>query len=155
SAALVGVINGDTVSLSTGSASGAFATAAVGTNKSVSVSGVAISGAHAGNYLLTQPATTAGITGKGLTVSRVTASNKPYDGNTTATLDTGSAALVGVVNGDVVTLNTGNAAGAFATAAVGSAKTVSVSGLAVGGAQAGNYSLTQPTTTADITGKTL
>src|SRR5204862_149397 len=101
------------------------------------------------------PTTTADITGKALTVSGITASNKLYDGNTTATLNTTSAALVGIVSGDTVTLGTGSAAGAFVTAAVGTGKTVTVSGLTIGGASTGNYTLTPPTTTADITGKTL
>jgi hypothetical protein len=41
----------------------------VGTGKTVTVSGLALSGADAGNYMLTQPVTTANITTKGLTVS--------------------------------------------------------------------------------------
>ena len=60
------------------------------------------------------------------------------------------AALVGVVAGDTVTLDTSSATGTFATAAVGTGKTVTVAGLTIGGADAGNYTLTQPTTTADI-----
>jgi hypothetical protein len=59
--------------------------------------------------------------------------------------------LVGVVGGDTVTLNTGSATGAFSNANIGTGKTVTVSGLTLSGADAGNYSLTQPTTTADIT----
>jgi len=58
---------------------------------------------------------------------------------------------VGVVSGDTVTLNTGGAAGAFGNGSVGTGKTVTVSGLALSGADAGNYSLTQPVTTANIT----
>jgi len=86
-----------------------------------------------------------------LTVSGITADNKVHDGNTTATLNTGSASLVGVVGSDNVTLNTGSAAGAFVDANVGTGKTVTVSGLTISGDDVGNYSLTQPTTTANIT----
>ena len=82
----------------------------------------------------------------------ITANNKVYDGTTTATLNTGSASLVGVVGGETVTLDASSAVGAFADSNAGTGKAVSVSGVTVGGADAGsNYSLTQPTATADIT----
>src|SRR6266481_308187 len=63
-----------------------------------------------------------------------TGSNKAFERRATATLSTGSAALVGVVSGDTVTLGTGSAAGTFASAAVGPAATVTVSGLTISGA---------------------
>ena len=151
SASLVGVVGGDTVTLATGSASGSFADKAVGTGKTVTVSGLALAGASSANYTLTQPTTTANITAAGLTVSGVSASNKTYDGGTSATLGFGSASLVGVVGGDTVTLATGSASGSFADKNVGTGKTVIISGLTLSGIDGGNYSLTQPTTTADIT----
>ena len=144
SASLVGVISGDTVTLSSASASGAFADKTVGPAKTVTVSGLTISGSDSGNYALAQPSTSADITAKSLTVSGVTASNKVYDGNTTATLNTGSAALVGVIAGDLVTLNVASASGVFADKNVGTGKAVTVTGLTFGDADAGNYSLNQP-----------
>src|SRR6185436_2932851 len=99
----------------------------------------------------TSATTTADIASTGLTVSGVTANNKVYDGTTTATLNLGSAALVGVLSGDVVTLNTSSAAGAFADENVGTGKAVMVSGLSLSGADAANYMLTQPDTMASIT----
>src|SRR5207245_9680684 len=105
SAALVGIVSGDTVSLNTNSAAGAFADPKVGTAKSVTVSGLALSGIDATNYSVTQPTTSADITAKALTVTGVTANNKVYNGTTAATLNFASAALVGVVSGDSVTLN--------------------------------------------------
>src|SRR5207302_1456439 len=74
---------------------------------------------------------------------------------TSATLNTGGASLVGVIAGDTVTLNSGAATGSFATKTVATGKTVTVAGLALAGADSGNYTVTQPTTTADITDKTL
>lgn len=91
------------------------------------------------------------ITPKPLLVTGITANNKPFDNSTTATLNTGSAALSGVVILDTITLNTGSATGAFSDANPGLGKTVQVSGLSISGARASNYTLTQPTTTADIT----
>src|SRR5207245_1175461 len=139
SAALVGVVSGDTVTLNTASAAGTFADENVGTGKTVTVSGLTLSGSDAGNYTLTQPVTTANITTKGLTASGITANNKVYDGTTTATLNVASAALVGAASGDDVTLNTGGAAGVFANANVGTAKSVTISGLTLSGADAANY----------------
>lgn len=91
------------------------------------------------------------ITAKVLTVTGITANNKTYDGNTTAVLNTGSAALSGVIAGDAVTLDTSSAIGTFDSPDAGTGVTVTVSGLTIGGGDAPNYSLTQPTTTADIT----
>src|SRR5207249_1300994 len=133
SAALVGVVSGDSVTLNSASAIGNFASPTVGTAKTVTVSGLSLSGADAANYTLSQPSASADITAKALTVAGITANNKVYDGNTTATLNLGSAALVGVVSGDTVTLNTGSAAGAFATKTTATAKTVTVSGLTMSG----------------------
>jgi trimeric autotransporter adhesin len=59
---------------------------------------------------------------------------------------------VGVIAGDSVTLIASGATGAFATADAGAVKTVTISGLTISGADAGNYTLTQPTTTAEIFG---
>ena len=81
---------GDTVSL-TGTAVGTFDTPSVGTNKTVTVSGQSLTGADALNYSLTEPTTTASITGKTLTVTGITASNKVYDRTTTTTLNVSGA----------------------------------------------------------------
>ncbi len=140
-------------SLSTSYTTASFADKNVGTAKSVSVSGIAVSGADAANYQLaaSSATTTATITAKALTVSGITAADKVYDGTTNATLNLGSAALTGALSGDTVTLNTASATGAFASKNAGTAKLVNVSALTLSGADAGNYSLTQPTTTASIT----
>ena len=151
SAALAGVISGDTVTLNTGGATGTFASANVGTGIPVTVAGLTITGAASGNYTLTQPATAADITPAPLSVTGITASNKVYDRTTAATLNTSGAALAGVIAGDTVTLSTAGAAGSFASPNVGTGVTVAVSGLSTSGASASNYSLPQPTTAANIT----
>ena len=122
----------------------------------MTVSGLTLGGADATNYTLAQPTDlTANITASALTVTGITANGKTYDGTTTATLNLGGATLNGMASGDAVTLNTGSAAGAFADANVGTGKTVTVSGLALAGPDAGNYTLTQPATTANITTATV
>jgi hypothetical protein len=145
---LSGVVNGDTVTCA--AASGAFASAGVGTGITVTASGITLSGSSAGNYVLasTTATTTANITAATVTAS-VTASNKPYDGTTTATIT--ACSLSGVVNGDTVTCSA--ASGAFASANVGTGITVTASGITLSGSSAGNYVLgsTTATTTANIT----
>jgi hypothetical protein len=154
-AALQGKVTGDDVTLITTGATGAFADANIGTGKPVTVSGLSLTGADAGNYSLTPLVLTANITSGLLTVAGIQAQNKVYDGTTNATLIVSNAVLVGVVSGDTVTLETTNAVGAFADKNVGTGKTVTVNGLALLGADAGKYVLTQPTTNADITAVSL
>ncbi len=105
-----------------------------------------LTGVDATNYYLTDPTgISANITPKPVTVSGATAANKVYDGATAATIS--GASLVGVINPDVVTVS-GN--GNFVNANVGTAIAVT-SALVLSGANAVNYSLTQPTTlTANI-----
>ena len=139
----------DSVSL-TGTAAYNFNSKNVASATTVTESGLSLTGTGSGNYTLTAPSLSATITALALTVTGVTANNKVYDGTTTATVNTGSAVLVGVISGDTVTLNTTGAAGTFSSASAGLGKTVTISGLTISGADAGNYSLTQPTTTANI-----
>jgi hypothetical protein len=152
--ALAGVVSGDTVTLS-GTATAAFSDKNIGAGKTVTVAGLSLSGSSSGNYTLTLPSFTANITAAGLTVNGITANNKVYDATTSATLNTGSAALVGVVSGDTITLSTAGASGTFATKNVGAGVVVQVSGLTISGASSGNYLLTQPATTANITARPL
>ena len=89
---------------------------------------------------------------KELTISGLTADDKVFDNNTTATLS-GIALLNGIVSGDEpnVTL-TGTPVANFNDATVGVDKPVTVTGYTLSGSAATNYSLTQPTgLTADIT----
>ncbi len=152
SAAIEGVLGGDLVYLVTTGATGTFINKNVGDAKVVNISGIEPGGDDAANYILTQPSTSANITAAVLTVTEVTANNKVYDGTTNVTLNTGSATLSGVYGTDDVYLNTAGAIGSFTDANVGTSKLVSTSGFSLSGSDSGNYSLSQPTTTADITG---
>jgi uncharacterized delta-60 repeat protein len=146
---LQGVVGIDDVSLSGGSA-GVFAQANIGTDINVSTS-MSLSGTDIGNYYLTQPVLTADITARELTVTGAVASDKVYDGNTDAVI-TGSI-LQGVVGTeDVVLAN--NSSGVFAQADIGTDINVSTS-MSLSGTDIGNYYLTQPVLTADITAKEL
>ncbi|MCA9473625.1 MAG: filamentous hemagglutinin N-terminal domain-containing protein, partial [Nitrospira sp.] len=97
-----GLVAGDTVTAA--NTSGTFADKNVGTGKSVTLSGTTYGGADAANYSVTdQTSTTANITAKALTVSGLTATNKVYDGTTSATVDHSGVTFTGLVGGDTVT----------------------------------------------------
>ena len=147
---LSGVINNENVVLSTGSVTG-FVDKNVGTNKPVTYTGFTISGADAGNYSLpAQPASTAAITAAPLTISGITGADKTYDGNTNAVVSAASVVQTGLIPGDTVTVTS---SGVFADKNVGVNKMVTLTS-SYSGADAGNYSITdQSTTTASINAK--
>jgi hypothetical protein len=150
----ISVISGDTVTLDISGRAGVFGDKNVGTGKAVTVSGYAITGADAANYSLVQPTgVTADIAALSLAVTGATATNKTYDQLLTAAISGGTIAPI---SGDTVILDISGRAGVFADKNVGTAKSVSVSGYTISGADAGNYSLVQPTgVTADITALSL
>ncbi len=124
----------------------------VGTGKTVNATGLSLSGADAGNYVLagTTANDTADITARTITASLV-ANDKVYDALTTAT---------GLLNddriaGDILTVS--NTAINFANKNVGVGKTVTAGGLSLSGTDAGNYVLAAITAndTADITARTI
>jgi len=90
-------------------------------------------------YLISYAAGTLAITAAPLSVTGTVVGQKEYDGTTAASLAGGS--LVGVVSGDAVSLVQ---AGTFASKNVGNGIAVTASD-SLGGADAGDYSLTQPT----------
>ena len=122
----------------------------------VGVGETTISAAYAGDdyvkpgsisYALTvNPAT--------VTVSGITASNKEYDGTTTATLGYSSAAIQIATGATVSGVSVSSATGTFADANVGTDKTVTISGITLSSA---NYTVgstgSQTTATASITAK--
>jgi hypothetical protein len=144
------MLSGDSLTLAKTSAN--FDTKNVGTDKTVTVAGLSISGTDAGNYNLTNTSTTttADITKKDLAIS-ATATDKVYDTTTDAT----AALTSDMLSGDSLTLAKTSAN--FDTKNVGTDKTVTVAGLSISGTDAGNYNLTNTstTTTADITKKDL
>jgi hypothetical protein len=132
-----------------------FETADAGTNKSIIPSGSANDGNGGNNYTVSLVnATNGSITPKALTVSGITAANKVYDGNTSATLDVAGASMSGVISGDSVSLDASGAAGVFSDKKAGTNKTITISGMTLSGSDAGNYSLNSVTpTSAQITAR--
>jgi autotransporter-associated beta strand protein len=147
---LNGVISPEVVNLD-GTAGLSFVTKMVGTAKPVTVSGLAISGADAGNYILVLTNLSANITASPISVGAITADNRVYDATTNATLS-GTAALSPLpFTGDDVTLG-GTPVAYFSNKTVGTAKAVTVKGYTISGADVANYTLSQPAgLTANIT----
>ena len=113
------------------------------------------SGLTADNYAITFVPGTLTVAPKGVVVTGITASDKVYDGNTTATINS-AATFTGKLENDELTLT---ATGVFNDKNVGTGKDVTVSDHALGGTSAGNYTITstgtQTSTTANITPKTV
>lgn len=138
------VIAGDDLSYT--STSGSFTDKNAADNKTVNVSGV-LGGADLNNYNVTANDTTTASIAKATVVVTTTATNKVYDGNTSA-----SSVLSenGVLGSDVV--NFSSAGASFDDANARTGKTVTTSGIAATGADAGNYTWnTSSTTLAAVT----
>ncbi|MGK5028545.1 YDG domain-containing protein [Janthinobacterium sp. MDT1-19] len=137
------VVSADQLTYSYGAAN--FLDKNVGTGKTVNVTGISLGGADAGNYAIgsTSATTQANITARPLSVF-ANASNRVYNGGTAAL-----ATLIpddSVVGGDI--LSYAYTAANFLDKNVGVGKTVNVTGISLGGADAGNYSLDSSTATA-------
>jgi hypothetical protein len=89
---------------------------------------------------------------RNLTVEGAVADGKVYDGTTVATVDFDGASLDAVVEGESVSIDSSGYAAEFASKDVDTNIAVSVTGVALGGDDAGNYTLSQPAgLAADIT----
>jgi len=151
-----GLVGTDVVVLDSASAAGAFADKNAGTGKTVNVTGLAISGADAANYSIAGAAVTADITRKALTAATTTASDKAYDGNTTAVA--GVSGLAGFVGAE--TVGVASVSASFNSKDVATANLVTVSGVTLAdgnnGGLASNYSIAAGgTAAANITAKAL
>ena len=150
---MTGLFAGDVVNATYANAN--FNNANAGTGKTVTFSGISLSGAAANNYSIgsTVPVTaTANITTAPVYINGgLTAQNKVYDTTTAAVVTAGTITLSGVLGSDAVIAPVAGNYGssfAFATPNAGSSIAVSpilssaggpVAGLALGGAQSGNY----------------
>lgn len=152
-----GKLSGDTLTVS---AIGAFNDKSAGAGKTVSISAIQLGGASAANYELAlsgqQTTATASINPMPIIVGGIAASNKIYDSTTTSALDFNGVTFAGKFSSDTLTVS---AIGVFTDKNVGTGKTVSISSIQIGGADADNYYLAlmgqQTTATADITAAVL
>src|SRR6185369_13605776 len=141
-------VSGD--SLTTTYTGASFADKNIGTAKSISVGGISVTGTDAANYAANTTATaTASITARSLTVSAAGA-DKVYDGTTDATVTLSDNRVAGD------SLTTSYTTATFASKNAGTARSLSVSGIALSGVDSGNYSAnTTASATANITARSL
>ena len=122
---------------------GNFATANAGKSKTLSVSGLSISGNSAGNYTLLSSSINGPIgtiTPATLSASLTGSVNKIYDTSAVATLAPANYTLNGILGNDKVVLNDPSS-GTYNNVNAGTGITVSVRGLSLAGLSAGNYTL--------------
>jgi alpha-tubulin suppressor-like RCC1 family protein len=111
-----------------------------------------VQGTFSGDVSFNGSSATAGLTVTALAVTAsVTATGKTYDGTNSATIATCS--LTGVLAGDAGNVSCTAGSATFGDRNVGTGKTVTATGIALGGSAAANYSLssTTATTSVDIT----
>ncbi|MDB4636201.1 YDG domain-containing protein, partial [Flavobacteriaceae bacterium] len=104
------------------------------------------------NYDITLSTETFEITKKTITVSGITASDKVYDADTTASVDLSGITFTGKENGDTITATV---TGTFDTKDIGTGKTVTLTAT-YSSIALDNYTIVdQATTTASITARTI
>ncbi|MFY7734556.1 MAG: beta strand repeat-containing protein [Bacteroidia bacterium] len=137
-ASYAGLQNGETFSVAT-TPTYSFASKNIGTGITINQS--VPFAAPSSNYTVTQPTLTANIAAINLTITGATVTSKNYDRLTTAVITGGT--LNGIIGSETVNATTGT----FIDKNVGTSKAVTV---LLSGADAGNYTLTQPNVTGDI-----
>ena len=139
-ATLAGVVAGEENSVSATAAGAAYNDKNVARANTVHYTGVALTGTGAGNYTIAATAQGAGaITRRALTLGAVEAQTKTYDGTRAADTAKFRAGLNNAVAGDDITAAAAGAA--YNDKNVAAANRIDYTGVALTGADAGNYTL--------------
>jgi hypothetical protein len=153
------VISGDLVTVhvpSGGPSGGTMADKHAGSNKAVVLTGLTLEGADAGNYQITGTAgVTVNIAPRPVTLLGVSAQDRVYDGSTVVAINTGSGSILGTLAGDDLRLLASGVSGSMADKNAGTAKPVAVAGLALGGADAANYTVADSALSVNIARRSL
>ena len=138
---LTGFVTGEGADIELNAVTGKYADKNAAADKAVTFDGLTLTGTGAGNYTLNKTALTGTgtITKRALTLGAVAAQTKTYDGNTLADASKFGAALNNAVAGDSVTATATGAA--YNDKNVTAANRIDYTGVALSGADAGNYSL--------------
>ena len=149
------VVSGEEVSIDTVGVSYSYDNANKGTNKTITASGIALTGSDAGNYKLTADTATADvgtINAKTITASFATGANvsKVYDGTDTIVGEKPEIIITGQIDGDDVDKDVSACTYTYADANAGSSKLVTVSGIALAGDDKGNYVLDSTSASGNI-----
>ena len=142
---LTGFVGTEGTGIELESATGRYADKNAGTDKNVTFDGLSLIGTGAGNYALDKTALTGTgtITRRALALGAVGAQSKTYDGTTVADASKFRAALGNAIAGDSVTAAAAGAA--YNDKNVARANRIDYPGVALRGADAGNYSLAATT----------
>ena len=111
---------------------------------------ITLSSAGASDFILNTTASGNSVSAKALTITGLSGVNKVYDGNSSAQF-IGTPEYSGLANGETFSVS-GTGTASFASKTAESNKTVTILGFT---APSANYTLTDPTVTADITSVSL
>lgn len=95
------------------------------------------------NYAITAVAGKLEVMPKAVTISGITASDKTYDGTTTAKLNTDNYVIEGKLEADNLVIRISNATADFVDKNVGTNKEIIITGIVLGGSARGNYTLSE------------
>ena len=149
---LTGFVTGEGNGIALGSSTGTYSDKNAAADKTVTFGGLTLTGAGAGNYTLDKTALTGTgtIARRALTLGAVAAQSKTYDGNTAADTSKFHAALNNVVAGEENSVKATATGATYNSKNVAAANRIDYTGVALAGAEAGNYTLA--TTTAQGAG---
>ncbi|MBC7506299.1 MAG: filamentous hemagglutinin N-terminal domain-containing protein, partial [Sandarakinorhabdus sp.] len=143
-----GLLGSDGVTLNSGSATGVFASKNVGNGIGVAASGFTISSGASANYTLLQPTgIMADITQKAISLTEV---RRIYDATSGLPGTSSAYTLSGIVSGDTVAVDPVGITGNYDNKNIGTGKSITLAGLALDGAQSGNYSIASSLSDAAI-----
>ena len=142
---LTGFVTGEGADIELNAVTGKYADKNAARDKAVTFGRLTLKGTGAGNYVLNSPTLTGTgtIARRALTLGAVAAQTKTYDGNTLADASKFGAALNNAVAGDSVTATATGAA--YNDKNVTAANRIDYTGVALAGADAGNYTLAATT----------
>ena len=142
---LAGFITGEGTDIELDAVTGTYADKNAARDKAITFGGLTLTGTGAGNYTLDKTSLTGigTIAPRALTLGAVESQSKTYDGTTDADTTKFGAVLNNVVAGDNVSTTATGAA--YNDKNVAAANRIDYTGVALAGADAGNYSLAATT----------
>ena len=144
---LTGFVTGEGNGIALASSTGTYTDKNAAADKTVTFDGLTLTGTGAGNYTLDKTALTGigTIARRALTLGTVAAQTKTYDGTTDADTSKFGAVLNNVVAGEENSVKATATGAAYNSKDVATAGTVGYTGVALAGAEAGNYTLAATT----------
>ena len=144
---LTGFVGTEGDHLALAAATGTYTDKNAAANKAVTFGGLTLTGTGAGNYVLNKTALTGTgtIARRALTLGAVESQSKTYDGTTAADASKFRAALNNVVAGEENLVTATAAGAAYNDKNVTAANRIDYTGVALAGADAGNYTLAATT----------